>query len=338
MRRLRQTALDAYDRFLFESCSPGTCVVLRIVFGIAMLVYAAVWWADGTIWFSDQGVMQAETARRITGYLQWSPLMAVPATPTLVQACLTLMVGNALLLMLGVFSRWQAAMLFFWMVCFQHRNPLILDGEDTVFRLFAFYLAWMPLDCRWSLWRKFRGDAAPSWMHVRSRAWPLRLIQMQMCFLYLSAAWSKWLGETWRDGSALFYVFQMGDLFGRGWWPDAVLESDVLIRAGTWSVLAVEAALPVLLILRRTRAAGVILGIGLHLLMEYSMDLFLFQWVMVIGLLAFVDFDRWVFPTPRREPEDSDAHADPEESDRTAGQVSGGDDARHRSIAAVRIR
>ncbi|RMF42833.1 MAG: hypothetical protein D6753_06560 [Planctomycetota bacterium] len=295
MRRVLPAIGAAYDRYLFASCSPGTCVVLRIVFGIAMTVYALVWWADGEFWFSDAGVMQAETARQITGGRQWSPLFSIPASPALVRGCLAVMSVNAVLMTAGVFSRWQAAMLFFWMVSFQHRNPLILDGEDTVFRLFAFYLMWMPMDARLSLWRALRGAPAVPLRATQPLAWPIRLMQLQMCFLYLSAAWSKWQGAAWRDGSALFYVIQMGDLFGRGWWPASVLESEALIRTGTWSVVVVEAALPLLLLLPRTRKAGVFLGIALHLMMEYSMHLFLFQWVMIIGLLSFLDFDRWVF-------------------------------------------
>lgn len=305
MRKLIEKTGQAFDRFWFESGTLRTCVLLRICYALLLLVYATAWLVDGTRWFSDEGVMSAGTARELLEGPQWSLFFWVPATPELVHLCLCILMFNATCLLFGFFSRFQAICIFFWLVTFQHRNPIICDGEDTVFRVFAFFLIFLPLDAALSTSRVlirrsplahvrwFRPwTAIPSGLGISDRAWALRLIQIQMALIYFSAAWCKALGDTWRDGTAIYYVFQMGDLFGRGWLPEAIMRSESLIRYSTWAVVIVEAALPVLLFIRPTRKAAVVLGILLHLTMEYSMHLFLFQWIMIVGLLSFVD-PRW---------------------------------------------
>jgi hypothetical protein len=198
-------------------------------------------------------------------------------------------------MLLGIFSRFQAACIFFWLVSFQHRNPLIMDGQDTAIRMLAFFFIFLPLDYRWSLsgWLLKRRSTVQQ--RVPS-AWALRLVQLQMTLIYLSATVSKMQGETWRDGTALYYVFQLPAFFGK--WPvaDFMLESELLIRLGSWSVLLVEALVPLALWWKPTRQPALVLAIGLHLVLEYSMNTFLFQWIMIVGFLAFFNPDEWRWP------------------------------------------
>lgn len=281
----------AFDRYLFESCSPETCVLLRISYAVLLVIYVGIWFLDGEKWFSDHGFMSSQTAREILGGPQWSIFFWLPSTPLVVNICLSVLLINTLLLLVGFFSRVQSAAIFFWLVCFQNRNPLICDGEDVVFRLFAFFFMFLPLDYGWSLSKRIFGSRQ-SCEDGKASAWGLRLVQIQMSLIYLSAAWSKALGATWQDGSAIFYVFQRGDFFGRGPLPAALMESEWVIRSATWAVIFVEATIPLALWYRPTRFLGLLLGIGLHLTIEYSMHLFLFQWVMIVGLLSFLDWSR----------------------------------------------
>ncbi len=287
IRSALRSSRRAYDRFLFASCAPETCVVLRILFALLMLVYTVVWMRDGSFWFSDEGVLSVRSAQALLHECQWSLFFWVAGSPELVQFGLWMLLIHSVCLLLGCYSRVQAACIFFWLVSFQHRNPVICDGEDAVFRLFAFFFIFLPLDHTLSLSNR-RPALAPQ--AGRARAWGLRLIQIEMSLIYLSAAWCKYLGAPWRDGSALYYVYQMPDLFGRGPLPAWLLESEPLTRLATWSVIAIEALLPLGLWWRRTRTLAVFVGFGLHLTIEYSMHLFLFQWIMMVGLLSFVDF------------------------------------------------
>ena len=64
------------------------------------------------------------------------------------------------------------------------------------------------------------------------------------------------------------------------------------IKALTWSTLALELALPVVMWLPRTRLIAVVVAGLFHLSIDYTMNLFLFHPIMLIGLLAFVALPR----------------------------------------------
>ncbi len=61
----------------------------------------------------------------------------------------------------------------------------------------------------------------------------------------------------------------------------------------TWVVLVIEAALPIALWFRPTRKIAIVLGVLLHLGIELSMNLFLFEWIMILGLLTFIRTEEW---------------------------------------------
>jgi hypothetical protein len=282
---LRQ-ANAALDRFLFASCEPAVCSVLRILVGLLLCIYTYVWWLDGAYWFSDSGVLRATTAsRQLNGEFK-SLLIFLPQSPEMVRGGLMLLGVQSVLMLLGVGSRFQAACIFVLLTSFQHRNVLIVDGQDIVIRWFVFMMIFMPLDHRWSLLNWMRGIKSTA---TSASAWALRLFQVEMTAIYFSSAFMKVAGETWRDGTALYYVARADDAFGRFYLPDWLFETVWIVKLCTWTVLAVEIFLPLGLWLPRLRPVAVVLAIGLHLAIEYSMNLFLFQWIMLAGLVSFVN-------------------------------------------------
>ena len=290
MSRLIGKCTRAFDRFLFDACSPRSCSILRIQYGVLLLILVVIWMLDANVWFTDAGILTSQTAQSSVSHQYWSLLFWLPATPAVVYSCLSILLLQSVLLLCGCWSRFQIACIYLWLTSFMHRNPLILDGEDTVFRLFAFFMIFMPLDYSWSLQRKLSGkekpaspkpDAPPS-------AWALRLVQFEITAIYLSTSWSKWQGATWRDGTALFYVSRMDDAFGRVWLPEFLFETAWIVKACTWGALGIETLLPLLLWLPYTRRLAAVLGIAFHLMIEINMHLFLFEWIMMVGLMTFL--------------------------------------------------
>jgi hypothetical protein len=113
------------------------------------------------------------------------------------------------------------------------------------------------------------------------------LIQLQFSLVYvMSYAW-KLRVPTWRDGTALYFVGQLEE-FHR--FPVPVL-FDYLgtIKLMTWGTLAVELALGVLIWFRRLRPYVLAAGLLLHLGIEYSMNIPLFQWIMIATMATFVE-------------------------------------------------
>jgi len=275
---------------------------MRIAHATLLIVCTFVWIIDSDLWFTEAGVLTARSAQALNNGEQLSIFFWFPSSDWLVRISLAILFVQCWLLLLGCWSRFQMACIFVWLLSFQHRNPLICDGEDTVFRLFSFIMIWMPLDHRWSLLRWRFGW--PQSVAGREDAWALRLIQFEITAIYASNALSKFQGDTWRDGTALYYVSKMTDMFGRGWLPAGLFEIEWFVRFATWSVLVCEMVLPIALWIGPTRRLAICLGVALHLAIEYSMNLFLFEWIMLVGLMAFLSPDdlRWFsfIPASRR--------------------------------------
>ena len=281
-----------FDRFLFESCDPRMASVLRIAYATLLLVYVAVWSLDGSRWFSNEGVLSVDTAQRMFSIPYWS-LFFFDSSNGFVHVCLAILFLQSGLLLVGCWSRFQSACIFVWLTSFQHRNLLVCDGEDTVFRLFAFFFIFLPLDTAWSMTAK--RHRAPLARAQSSSAWGLRLIQIEITAIYLSAGWSKLQGATWRDGSALYHVSRMDDFFGRFGLLESLFDFPWFVLFATWISLAIELILPFALWFKPTRRAAIVAGIVMHLSIEVSMNLFLFEWIMIVGLLSFVKPEEWGF-------------------------------------------
>ncbi|MFM8215087.1 MAG: HTTM domain-containing protein [Pirellula sp.] len=280
-----QRILQAWERFLFDSCDPRVAPILRIGFAILSLIQTMVAWPDAAYWFTDDGVMQSQTAQGILDPGAWSLLSLLPSKPWAAQLGLICLLVHGLLMLVGCFSRFQAAAIFVWLISFQNRNPLITDGEDTVLRIFAFLMIWLPLDFCWAVFPSKTKAREPA--QVSSQAWALRLIQFQMTAIYASTALSKLEGSTWQDGTAVWYVSRMTDNFGR-LIPASYLDWPGASALATYGTLAIESLLPIGLWIPKLRWIAIGLAVLLHLGIESSMNLFLFQWLMLLGLIAFV--------------------------------------------------
>ncbi|MFM8260811.1 MAG: HTTM domain-containing protein [Pirellula sp.] len=280
-----QRILQAWERFLFDSCDPRVAPILRIGFAILILIQTMVAWPDAAYWFTDDGVMQSQTAQGILDPGAWSLLSLLPSKPWAAQLGLICLLVHGLLMLVGCFSRFQAAAIFVWLISFQNRNPLITDGEDTVLRIFAFLMIWLPLDFCWAVFPSKTKASEPA--QVASQAWGLRLIQFQMTAIYASTALSKLEGSTWQDGTAVWFVSRMTDNFGR-LIPASYLDWPGASALATYGTLAIESLLPIGLWIPKLRWIAIGLAVLLHLGIESSMNLFLFQWLMLLGLIAFV--------------------------------------------------
>jgi hypothetical protein len=196
------------------------------------------------------------------------------------------------LLLLGIGARWQALAIFILMTALHHRNTLILDGGDIMLRWIAFSLIWMPSDDYFSIKSYFKRRRG--WLPIQKSAPGLRILQIQLTLVYISTLLLKLDGADWLDGQALFYVVQLDDLFGYDHLPSMLVDSATFLTALTYLVLCVEFFMPIGLWLSATRRYTICLGIGFHLAINYAMNLFLFQWFMILGLCAFVDWPRLI--------------------------------------------
>lgn len=278
----------AWNRFFHGGAPPVAYVIVRIGFGLVIGITFLTGWADAQKWFGPNGMVSFEASRAIVDPDTLTLFQIFPRSESAVTVLYTLVIIQAACLVLGIYGRFQAACLFVLLASFHHRNNAWCDAEDTLMRLACFYMIFMPLDARWSV----RNLLASSTRHGRPGAceyWPLRLFQFQMAVIYLSTGILKFQGADWRNGTAVYYSLNLVQ-YHRFPLPDFMMNSLLFSQVSTWAVLVLELALPFMLFIPRLSLFAIACGIFLHLSIDYALNLFLFEWAMIIGLLSFMPF------------------------------------------------
>jgi uncharacterized membrane protein YphA (DoxX/SURF4 family) len=286
--------IASWNRFFHEPADPRIPALIRMGYASLVLMNLLAWFPYLEMWFGESGVLPSKTGF-LRGY-QWSLLALVPRSHAALQVCFWLFTLQALCLLVGYASKFSAASVFVWLVSFQNRNQMILDGEDDVLRLIGCFLIFMPLAEVWSvdsrLWR--RGEIAGGQETARQpypsacSPWAVRILQYFMVMMMFATGLWKLSGETWRDGTALYYVARIDDLFGRFPVPHYLFDTPWTVRAMTWSVLYVELAIPLLIWIPQARRFSLLVLLAFHLSNEWAMHLFLFHWIMLCGWISFL--------------------------------------------------
>lgn len=240
-----KTWISNLQRFIHEPVDVRTVAVVRVGYALLMLINVTCWWPDLQQWFSNTGVMPLAASRQSIDPWCLTIFQYLPNDVGTVRAVYAIFVLQLVALLIGWHSRLQAVCCYVWLVSFQHRNSLIFEGEDTLFRIIGFLLIFMPLDTAWSV--SARRSLANNRQAPMTDGWSVRLLQLEMTMLYFSAAWNKLLGSDWQDGTALYYVTRLDEYWGRFPVPSFVTDTPWIVRGLTWSTMAVEFSVPVLI-------------------------------------------------------------------------------------------
>ena len=298
--------IRSWDRFLFKPVSPVPIAAYRVLLGTLVLANALLLLPELDALFGERGVLPMADALRYTrtprlNVLAWLPnervwLYAFFGTFVVAAACLTV----------GLLTRLSALLVFVGLASLHHRNMVILNSADTVMRLGVFCQIFSAAGRALSVdrWLRVRRGVEPPGPPAPAAPWAQRLIQIQLAVAYLATVRWKLSGFTWVDGTAVYYATRLTE-FER--FPVPFLFDHIRgIQLATWGTLLVEFALATLVWFRDLRYPVLVAGLLLHLGLEYSMNIPLFQWVMVAGYVLFVDphdvqrARRWL--TARRAP------------------------------------
>jgi hypothetical protein len=290
-------AMAAFARgwhtFFHAPCDARICAAIRIAYAAIVLIHFAVLYPDLDLWFSETGVLPQENAHKITGPYRWSLLRLLPPTSLAMRVGFWLAVAHAVALLIGLLPRVNAFFLFVWLISFQVRNDVINDGEDCLMRVLGFFVIWLPSGHCWSINALLRRRWQPGQVtnlvdRYAAPGWPLRLFQLEMAAMLFSSGLMKLAGEPWLNGTALYYVSRLDDHFGRFPVPAWAFDTPWVVALMTWSVLIAELAVPILIWFRETRLPCLIVLLVFHLANEWTMNLFLFHWLMLAGWISFL--------------------------------------------------
>jgi hypothetical protein len=242
-----------------------------------------------------------------------------------------LIVFCSFLFMIGFGTRVTSVLTWFGALSYIHREPAALFGVDTMMNVLLLYLmigpsgATLSVDRLLERWRaRRRGLPVPPLTPSVSANLALRLIQIHVCIIYVSAGLSKLQGQSWWTGIAPWgtianpeyspmqhpqYVWFLKQLVKTRWM------FEIAMTTASLTTLAFEIGYPFLI--WRPAFRKLILGFAviLHLGIGTLMGLKTFSMLMLAFNIAFLQPEtvwwalgkltprRWRDETPEAEPE-----------------------------------
>lgn len=291
--------LKGIDSFFFKPISPRPVGLFRILYCFVLLQLAFVHLAPDLLpWYGVHAVVPAEVAREHHHRLfpHVNLLLLAPGIDTAVFLLFWLFVFAIVCLLFGIASRLSAFIVFLCLVSFQNQNPYNCNSGDVLIRLTAFWLMFTRCGEAYSLSRVFngwfKGDLA-ALPHKNYSPWAQRLLQLQLAIVYAQATLSKAVASDWQAGNSVYYAGRYEEM--KRFAIPFFFDVPILWKILTWSTLVVEGSLACLVWFPVLTNWVLLVGVGLHLGIDSSMNIPMFQWTMLSYYLLFLqpaDFDR----------------------------------------------
>jgi predicted DCC family thiol-disulfide oxidoreductase YuxK len=252
---------------------------------------------DLTAFYTDWGVLpRAALLEKFSPADRFS-IHLISGQPVF-QVALFLLAGVfALMLLVGVKTRFAALASWFMVLSLQNRNPEILQGGDVYLRLLAFWAIFLPIGAMYSIDCALDTADAAKKRAVRFSYFsgPGLALLLQIAFVYMFSVALK-TGTAWHsERSAVYYALniqQMSLPAGR-----FLLHFPKLLPLLTRLTLLHEAAIPVLILLPfffgPARTLGILLIFALHFALGITIRLGHFPWIAATAALPLLPTWFW---------------------------------------------
>lgn len=277
-----------WNAFWFRPAAPHTLCLIRILAG-AMLFYTHLVWTIGLEDFLGANAwFDRATARELSGqYYVWSPLFHFDH-PVALWCYHLASVVVMFLLMVGFKTRVTSVLAWLFAVSYCHRLQGALFGLDQTNTMLALYLmvgesgAVYSID-RWLARR--RGEAETVNNNVSTNI-AIRLMQIHLCVIYFFSAVGKMKGESWWDGSAVWFAvanleYQSADLTWLAHYP-------FLIAAFSHVTVFWELSYAALVWPKQTRPLMLAIAVGVHGGIAAALGMITFGMAMLMANVSFV--------------------------------------------------
>jgi len=275
--------------FFADPVRPQPVALFRLLLGAALLADILFLTApDLHLWLGDDGMLlpsagdewivrqhRFDLLRHPLGWPFLSKLLPQTwtrawsdwgETTAAVRLMFALWIGSVVLVTLGLFTRPALAAAWMLTLSFHHSMSWITNGADRLMGLGLFLLLFARAGEAWSLdalLRRRRTGAPPRPIP----AWPLRLMQVQVCALYFFTALSKIAvdspgGGDWVTGEAAGWM--LSDIVIARVPSESLPFPLWLLKLTTWGSLALELTFPLLMCFTFTRRWALIAGVLMH--------------------------------------------------------------------------
>jgi hypothetical protein len=280
--------IAAWNHFFFAKQSPTPMALFRIAYGTSVIGTLLLLRPDWLTWYGTHAWISLSTMQAVEPGQRLSLFTVIPHTDACMNALFWVFLSSALLLTVGFLTRMNTVIVYLCLISTQQRNLFITHGGDTFLRVAGFFLIFAPAGAALSLDRLIRIWRGREDTRLMPRSpWAQRMIQIQLALVYFTAFCWKLKGPVWLQGTALYYVYHVESL--RRFPLPAWFFRPAVLKVGSWSALALEFSLGVLIWVKDLRYILLALGLLFHLWLEYSLNIPMFQWDILSAYILFVD-------------------------------------------------
>jgi hypothetical protein len=252
-------------------------------------------------------------AQAAKGYPVWSMWFHVTDPTWMVVAHVTILVV-IFLFTIGLATRVTSVLAWLGVISYIQRAPTTLFGMDTMMNLMLVYLMIGPSGTALSVdrliaryWASRRALRAhkPAPIHLEpapsvSANMALRLLQVNLCIVYLASGLSKLEGRAWWNGTAIWGTMANFEFSPMHWSPYLDFLQFLAKNRWLWEgfmtggaifTLCMEIGFPFLIWNRRMRWIMLTMAVMLHTGIAVFMGLNTFSLMMLVFLLAFVPLE-----------------------------------------------
>jgi len=289
----------SWSWFWFRPVTASGLGIMRILMGVMLVMTSIDLIPDLVLLVGPDGVHSAAAAEKGMRMGRWTWFDQVDSMQTVYLIHGATLLAN-LLFLLGFRSRTMGILSVLAHAALYQRNGWFMNGGDRLVREFTLYISLVPCGAAYSVdaWlarrKAARRGAGPSSPLIPILAH--RLIQIQLCVMYLASGADKYATKSWRGGNALYYAIS-----SESYQRSAELSAPLLTTELGQSLLAMATSITcywemgffLLVLWRPTRWLALIMGLGIHLGIHVLLMVAYFSSASVWGYLTFVPYD-WV--------------------------------------------
>lgn len=286
--------------FFFSPHALNPMALCRIIFGLSLAFHYLSLWSGFRDFYGPSAVTGAEFYQTVS----WAQAVGRSSTvatnllqhvsqPELFYALYFAVIVLSLSFAVGFFTRVSGVFALIAHILLHANNEFLFWGWGEMIKPFMAYAIfansghWYSIDS-WRRERRFFPNRP--WL---GPAWPVRLIQLHICTVYLVTSWSRLEDPNWLNGSMLYGILT-DSIFSR-------IDSDLIGFKNSLAILcfaawSLELFAPFGLWIKSTRRPIAWLLIAMHIGLELLTLVGYWNFMMIAALATFI------WPRPKAKP------------------------------------
>lgn len=272
----------SWDNFFFKAESVDLISLFRILWCSLLLIMSVIEFTNISIFYGPHALVSLDTTLSQFAFSHLDIFQYLRPSYATLYAFFGIYLIFILSALFGFYTRFSLSIVFIALVSLHQRNIWLLSSADLLIRLVTLYLIFSPCGQAFSIDSLL---TKKSDQFVFAAPWALRLLQIQLSVVYLWTVWHKLKGGDWVDGTAVYYATRLEAM--KNFPIPYIFNSIPILKMMTWGTLLVEFLLGSFIWFKEFRRPLIIIGIGFHLCIEYSMSIPFFEIIMMAMLLLF---------------------------------------------------